>query len=341
MIKLMLSIPILLLAVACTGLNTSPLISPTDMPAPLTSPTRSNTPTAPIIAATLAPTVVQPTNTAALKPATTVAPPPASTPANAPRIISFTAVPTTTQTLGEKINVTWEAKGAQATICPYIIGSGGPAEQTSYCTDVSLAGTKTITISESSLRWTGLLLRVTSGTASDRALVSLQMGCKGFRDWFFANPPNKCPEAAPVRSSAAAQHFQRGLMVWFRQPDTFHVFYYGSGGSRVLDSISAPYSFKPGASANNRVGETPPAGLYEPVSGFGQVWRGEIEGAQDVRQRLGWASDKEFNFDTSYQCEIANHSYRLWMCYQQGPDGIVFRLRPDSEARVRTIWSVW
>jgi hypothetical protein len=36
-------------------------------------------------------------------------------------------------------------------------------------------------------------------------------------------------------------------------------------------------------------GETPPAGLFEPVRGFGKLWREE----PGVRDRLGWAVEPE------------------------------------------------
>lgn len=36
-------------------------------------------------------------------------------------------------------------------------------------------------------------------------------------------------------------------------------------------------SLEPGMSADNRVADMPPPGLFEPVSGFGLLWRGEVD----------------------------------------------------------------
>jgi hypothetical protein len=249
-------------------------------------------------------------------------------------------IPTTMRTLGEKISMAWEAKGDQATICPYVMSPEGPDEQTQECSEVPFAGTKTITVDENNLDWTGLELRVTTGQSVDRSLVPVHLGCQGFRDWFFANPPKICPQASPVNSLAAGQHFECRLMIWVKQPDEFYIFYNDSKNPRVFDWIVVPYRFKSGASPNNRVGETPPPGRCESVSGFGQVWRGEIEGAVNVRQQLGWATEPEFNFNTAYQCERPPF-FRLWTCYLRSPDGKVLRLHPDSTAQAHFNWEVW
>lgn len=333
-------VPLLWLLVACAGFGTTSVATPAEIPTPVTTPTRSNAPTAvvPTNAPTQAPTAVQPSQTGKPTLAATLSASPA---ANAPRVISFTVVPTTTHRLGEKISATWQAQGTRATLCPTIWGSGGPVEQAPACSDVPLAGTKSITTDEKSLEWSGLQLRVTTGETSDRSVVEIHVGCQGFRDWFFSNAPLVCPQAAAIHSPAAAQHFEHGLMVWVKQPDTFYIFYETNQvwPPRVFEEIRAPYGFRPGASPNNRVGETPPRGLYEPVSGFGQLWRGEFEGVQNVRQRLGWATEPEFSFNSSYQCAMALFP-RLWDCYLGIPDGKVLVLRPDSTAGVHLIWDV-
>jgi hypothetical protein len=79
---------------------------------------------------------------------------------------------------------------------------------------------------------------------------------------------------------------------------------------------------KPGASPDNRGEESPPPGLFEPVSGFGLVWRGEVTGTDDLSALLGWAIEPEFGFDTAYQCKMSCDSY--WDCYLKGPEGELF-----------------
>lgn len=41
----------------------------------------------------------------------------------------------------------------------------------------------------------------------------------------------------------------------------------------------------------------PPAGLHQPVRGFGKLWRSNVE----VWERLGWALEQERGFDGAYQ----------------------------------------
>ncbi len=82
----------------------------------------------------------------------------------------------------------------------------------------------------------------------------------------------------------AYEDFQGGRMLYFYAND-------GDKGIYVLynDGTYQVYadSWREGDAVNS--GLTPPGGLYEPIRGFGKVWR---EGA-GVRQRLGWASNQE------------------------------------------------
>jgi hypothetical protein len=82
--------------------------------------------------------------------------------------------------------------------------------------------------------------------------------------------------------------------------------------------------------------EVPP-GLYEPVSGFGLIWRGEVVNSDKVRTGLGWATAPEIGFDTAYQCAEPPAPH-LWTCFVRDPRGKVLRLRPDSTAQVNLLW---
>jgi hypothetical protein len=85
-------------------------------------------------------------------------------------------------------------------------------------------------------------------------------------------------------------------MMWIEAQDAHYILYDGfitpSGRQYIsskltsLQILDGPLDLKPGASAGNRIGETPPNGFFEPVSGFGLVWRGEVVGVEDVRAPL-------------------------------------------------------
>ncbi|HXV99366.1 MAG TPA: hypothetical protein VEC93_13165, partial [Anaerolineae bacterium] len=82
---------------------------------------------------------------------------------------------------------------------------------------------------------------------------------------------------------------------------------------------------KPHASVDNRSEETPPPGYLEPVGNFGLIWRGEVEYLEDVRDRLGWATDPEISFETVYQCGIGD-TCNGFSLYMQDPDGKILNL---------------
>jgi hypothetical protein len=250
-----------------------------------------------------------------------------------PQILSFTATPTTTLNVGDEIQFAWEAIGERAELCP-VVGTG-PID----CQDVPLKGEKTFVTDEEATAYGGFALRVTSGQSSTVSPVYLRLQCQNLREWFFDNPPQRCPADVAHESYAAGQPFERGFMIWVEDPDDFYVFYRGEDerGFQTFDWILEP-TLKPGASEHNRVGQEAPPGFYEPVSGFGLVWRNELEGVSaDVRQRLGWATAPEFGFDTAYQCETQSHPH-LWNCYLRGLEGEILHLHPDSSAQVRFLW---
>lgn len=95
-----------------------------------------------------------------------------------------------------------------------------------------------------------------------------------------------CPVGSPpivASLSSAVQNFQNGQMLWLdASPGNIYVFYNNGTFQRFNDTYNAAVDPVSG-------GETPPAGLFEPVRGFGKVWR---ENAS-VRNALGWAIGSE------------------------------------------------
>lgn len=138
--------------------------------------------------------------------------------------------------------------------------------------------------------------------------------------WFFADSPvYACPSYAPLYSHAATQRFEHGRMIWVETTDVFYIFVDPIGENKaVFQQFAVPLALKPGASVDNRTGETPPAGWVEPVSGFGLLWRGEVEGADNVRATLGWAVEAEYGYESAVQCEITLTAN--WSCYLLGPN---------------------
>ena len=260
-------------------------------------------------------------------------PPPTPVPPLTPRVLSFTVDPTTTQNLGETLHLAWEAEGETAELCA--IWGPGPTD----CIQVPLSGETTRVVDQGALAYTGYGLHASAGGSSAWSIVDVHLQCQDLRQWFFSNPPQRCPENEAFHSYAAGLDFERGTMVWVEDEDMFYVFEDVPDGNGYRQVHVLPPLTVPGASPDNRVGENPPPGLYEPVSGFGLLWRGEIEGLAgiDLRQRLGWATEPEFGYDTAQQCSMRSHP-RAWSCYMRGPHGEILRLWPDSTAGARTLW---
>jgi hypothetical protein len=340
------------LAPTAEPMTTTVALAPTFTSEPAAVATVSVTITAP--AATVAPTMSQPSPAPSAtrtpepptaSPLPTLAPAtigptalPTPTPTTGPQILFFHVTPTTTINLGDSLAMSWQASGQKAEICP--ISGPGPVE--SRCQNVALAGSTQFVTDEAAMAYTGFGLRVTAGGSFTWSLVGVHLQCRNVRLWFFDNPPERCPAAVADESYAAGQYFEQGLMIWVEDADDFYVFYQGKDeqGFQTFDWIS-DIRLKPGASPDNRLGLTPPPGLQEPISGFGMVWRGEIEDVRpDVRQRLGWATEAEFGFTTAYQCETPSYP-GMWSCFLRGPRGEVLYLRPDSTAQVRFLWEEW
>jgi len=203
-----------------------------------------------------------------------------------------------------------------------------------------LIGSQIVATDGDAISYTEFTLRVQAGGGPNAftlasATVGVQVDCRGYRDWFFENAPATCP-ALPLHSSAAAQRFERGRMIWVAATGEYFAFFYPPGGAqgeyrRVFD----PLSLKPGASVDNRIGLTPPPGLHEPVSGFGLIWRGEVWGAEDIRPSLGWAVETEFGFQTVRQCEMALSA--PLRCYLRTPEGTVISYYHYGSPR----WEYW
>lgn len=316
---------------------------PTSTPQPgLTPISPQSTGTPPSATQSATHVVDDPTPTATVEPSAgaspTAVPEPSATATNTrtpvPEVRSFTVEPREVRNVGDHVRVTWEAVGEQAELCS--TNCFGPT----MCQDVPLSGNLTLVSDEASLGTNGFALQVSSGDQTAVEPVAVRFLCDGLRTWFFEPPPPYCPVGEPSASYAAGQGFERGFMVWVEDTDEFYVFDAEPDASgRLLFYRTVGLELKPGASEQNRIGEDPPPGLYEPVSGFGLIWRAEVEWPEigNVRERLGWAIEPEFGFDTTSQGAMLACP-RGWITYMRAPHGEILRLGPASTAGFPLVW---
>ncbi len=136
--------------------------------------------------------------------------------------------------------------------------------------------------------------------------------------WFFPNGPDVntlCPTHM-VHWSGAAEYFEHGFMLWLPAGSLsgyplIHVFYDGGAWQWFGDT------WQDGVPESDPA-LTPPNGLFQPVRGFGLVWRNE----SGVRDQLGWATGREFSYDGITQWPFAfYHEYPP--LFEQTPSGVL------------------
>ncbi len=126
-----------------------------------------------------------------------------------------------------------------------------------------------------------------------------------------------CPTDAGLSGSniiSAWESFQRGQMIWVRNQNdpndkSIYVLYTDGSYQVYADTWSDGQPVSGGL--------TPPAGLFEPVRGFGKVWRDQT----GVQTKLGWATATEvggggarqgFQFATMFYIGANDQVYSLF-----------------------------
>jgi serine/threonine-protein kinase len=108
-----------------------------------------------------------------------------------------------------------------------------------------------------------------------------------------------CPTAPAAIIWAAWEPFEKAYMLWRNDTDLVYVFYYQGGSNQYAGSwVETPAEWRWDGSNPDGVGLSPPPGLYEPVRGFGYVWRNYLGGPDG---QLGWARDEEKGFCANLQ----------------------------------------
>lgn len=224
---------------------------------------------------------------------------------------------------GDSVTLTWQATGQQAAI--YRLEPGGPLTDMH---NVPLSGMLTVQTPANQRDRVDFVLYVGAGGSTASATVSAVIRCPD--KWFFPNPPAGCPLYSSALVPMAAEHFQHGVMVWLSRGDLIFVLF-ADGNSPYWAMFPNQWTQGQPESDPSLV---PPAGLFQPVRGFGLLWRTN-DGMVGplVRDRLGWATEPEAAMTGGYQCDSApKYSH----CYVSGPGGVVYHLKPEFSG-----WEVW
>jgi hypothetical protein len=214
---------------------------------------------------------------------------------------------------GDTIMLEWASTGAISATLYHLAPSG----QFSEWWPVPPNGTMSYTIARERRNHDDFMLFVFVQPENwVQASLTIPLTCPD--TWFFSPPPGECPSGPARTGPGAEQHFQHGTMLWLQSDDIIYVLY-DDGQIYAWDAYTDTWNEGDPESDPNIV---PPPGLYQPLRGFGKVWREQ----PNVRARLGWATDGEHGYSTAIQSTARS---RYNDTYIQAYDGGVWKLLPE------------
>lgn len=279
----------------------------THSPVPTTPVGDAVTPVSPTVTASPVPPTLFPPTPSPLPP-TAVPPTPSLLPptATSPKVISmeiihFSVSPEVVDP-GEPVTFTWETRGGTEAVLWRL----WPTGQYGTWWTVALNGSLTVETDPDDRNYRSfVLILLDENDGHVQEMLTVTFTCPDV--WFFSPAPEGCPRATG-HSPASEQHFERGRMIWLGAYETIYVLY-DDGQTPAWRAFFDDWVEVEGDLADD-LALTPPPGLFQPVRGFGKVWREN----ETVRERLGWALGPEQAFSGVYQSSSLpkyNHFYLL------------------------------
>jgi hypothetical protein len=211
-----------------------------------------------------------------------------------PIILSFTVKPTEINP-GESVTLTWATTDTVRTSLRRTAALGVSFEQ-----DVPPSGSLVMESEEAGRHWNDYALTAynSAGITTTRSLT-VRIYCAN--SFFFTTASLFCPNGPAQSSWAAEQVFEGGRMLWLEDGSLVDAKYKGQSLIFVLYTqgrswelyVATWTSIEPDRDPSL----VPPQGLYQPIRGFGKVWRDNPQ----VQKRLGWALADERGFEILYQ----------------------------------------
>lgn len=246
-------------------------------------------------------------------PAPSPAPTQTTTPGEGP-VIAYFRANVTEANPGDTITLEWQSTGGTRATLYHLLLSG----QYGRFWEVEPAASMDYAIPAEARNWEGFELFVSDNTdRTARAGLMVTLRCPDA--WFFSPAPDECPSSPPILTNGAEEHFERGVMLWNRAEDRIYVLFDDGGYTAWKAFVDQWEEGDP----ESDPGIAPPAGLYQPVRGFGLVWREE----PGVRDRLGWAVDTEVGYPTAIQ---RTSRFKYNDTYVKALDGGVWELKPEG-----------
>jgi hypothetical protein len=305
---------------ACSGGTSTPSSLPVTSAVSAISPA-TFTPSYPAItfpattSTSIVPLTIDVTPTSTFTPAPGPSPHPAIT-SRAPLTITLFAASPDVIDPGDPFTLTWSASGSKVTLVAIdeLLRMGSQWS-------VPLTGSMVITSNEDQRNYLRYQLFVSNPEPFEYVQAGVEVKLRCPDTWYFANGPPGCPWPA-ITGQAAIQHFEHGVMIWLEPTHTIYILHSERTGGSLPPWTDQQDLFVEGQPESDP-NLIPPPGLYQPVRGFGLVWRGEPGSySPGARDQLGWATDREHAFQGAVQCT----TFPKGSCYLLQDDGRVIRL---------------
>lgn len=207
-------------------------------------------------------------------------------------IESFEIISSEYTEAGKSVTLSWLSNGRSARL----ISGAGRSEPPWW--QIPASGTILVELKESFYADPPFTLQVFDAADPNQAsgvleaTVSFQWPCD--HSYFFEPAPALCPAGDSIISAAAEQPFEGGVMIWLEVTDSIYVFDRSDfSWQRFEDTWSEEQPESDPAIV-------PPAERFQPIRGFGKVWRDNPE----VQDRLGWALGPELGFESILQEQL-------------------------------------
>ncbi len=208
-------------------------------------------------------------------------------------IESFEIIASEDSENGKSVTLSWHSNGRSARL----ISGAGRSNPPWW--SIPASGTMTVELEESLYADPPFTLQVFDAADLKQAIdvteatVPFQWPCR--QSYFFEPSPALCPAGEPIVGAAAEQPFENGVMIWLAATDAIY----------VLDRREASWQrFEDTWSEEQPESDlaiVPPADRFQPIRGFGKVWRDNSA----VRDKLGWALGPELGYEAIFQDQLA------------------------------------
>jgi len=192
---------------------------------------------------------------------------------------------------GKQLNFRWETTHAtRAEIW------SGASQRRPQKWDVAPSGTLTVELTETFYADPPMTL-IAYDDKGEQVRQSIKIGWPCRYEYFFSPPPEACPLHEAVFAAAAEQTFEQGRMIWLERiygQENLILVLHDDGQLDRFDDTWTP------GEPESDPAVVPPEGLYQPVRGFGKVWREN----ETIRGQLGWALVPEKEFEGAWQEQL-------------------------------------